>query len=248
MKVTFQLDTTDSGDKSTLQKFIDVLRDADVPAVPDALESIMPEPPVDTTPAPEELSPQIPEPPAAPEAPHPAPMAPPAPAGFEDVDDDPTPPAAAVADDATPETDNQGLPWDGRIHASSKLMTTKGNWKRRRGVEDKVYNQVVAELTAGATAVAQETEAAAETEAVLAEVPPVPETPDPATAGFGGNGAAGEMTWPDLVQKVMTAKVQELVSQEQLDNTCANLGVQGGFNNLVGRPDLYERFVMELNL
>lgn len=59
---------------------------------------------------------------------------------------------AAVARDTAPVTqqtsqvDRTGLPWDARIHSGKKDLTTKGEWRRRRNLDDSVYNMVVNEL------------------------------------------------------------------------------------------------------
>lgn len=50
--------------------------------------------------------------------------------------------------------DADGLPWDERIHSSSKKKTAKGVWVRRRGLQDAEYEEVKAEIT-GAEPVAQ---------------------------------------------------------------------------------------------
>ena len=50
---------------------------------------------------------------------------------------------------ATPpdaELDKDGLPWDERIHSSSKKQTKKGVWSKRKNLEDGVFEQVIAEL------------------------------------------------------------------------------------------------------
>ncbi len=52
--------------------------------------------------------------------------------------------------DQTP-TDNTGRKWDARIDSSSKKIGGKGVWNRRKNVADALYNQVVAELTGGAS-------------------------------------------------------------------------------------------------
>lgn len=44
------------------------------------------------------------------------------------------------------ELDAENLPWDARIHASTKTLTTKGVWKQRKGVDPKVLSQVKNEL------------------------------------------------------------------------------------------------------
>lgn len=43
--------------------------------------------------------------------------------------------------------DAEGIPWDARIHASSREKTEKGVWRKRRGLEDGMYEKVKAELT-----------------------------------------------------------------------------------------------------
>jgi len=42
--------------------------------------------------------------------------------------------------------DASGLPWDERIHASTKTRTAKNLWTRRRGVDDALVAQIEAEL------------------------------------------------------------------------------------------------------
>jgi hypothetical protein len=54
-----------------------------------------------------------------------------------------------VESSTTEEVDAEGLPWDKRIHASSKTQTTKGVWKKRKGVDKDLFNQVKAELLNG---------------------------------------------------------------------------------------------------
>ena len=240
MQITFNTDNTD--DLLTVQGMVNQLLGAGTPAapapIPDALASIAPEPPVITTPAPEEIA----STPVAdiPKVTSQTPPPPPTHQGEAIIAE----PGAQLDNGALAGDDNfdvTGLPWDGRIHSSGKTKTTKGAWTRRRNLDDSYYAQILAEISA----VPQAVQAATETEQVLAETAP-PEIPAPADAGFGGN--TGEMTWPDVVQVVMKAKVQELVSQEQLDQKAAELGILGGFNNLVSRPDLYARYVMELGI
>lgn len=50
------------------------------------------------------------------------------------------------ADIANAELDKEGLPWDERIHAGTKTKTQKGVWTRKKGLDDKVFDAVVAEL------------------------------------------------------------------------------------------------------
>ena len=82
--------------------------------------------------------------------------------GFEPATDEPAPQGNGI------EVDASGLPWDGRIHASTRSKTVDGNWKMRRGVDDDIVSAVLNEL--------RQTMGLAPTEVV----PPTPLTPPPA--------------------------------------------------------------------
>ena len=61
----------------------------------------------------------------------------------------PTPTATvAPTDIANAPVDADGLPWDARIHASTKTKTQKGAWTQKKGVDENVRNSVLAELRA----------------------------------------------------------------------------------------------------
>lgn len=61
----------------------------------------------------------------------------------------PAPSVPAAIDMATAvDTDSTGLPWDGRIHASTKTKKADGTWTARRGAAPEVVAQVTAELKA----------------------------------------------------------------------------------------------------
>lgn len=60
---------------------------------------------------------------------------------FDAVKDEP-------ADDAASNVDSKGTPWDARIHSESKATVADGTWRKRRGVSDELFNEVMAELTA----------------------------------------------------------------------------------------------------
>lgn len=77
------------------------------------------------------------------------------------------------------ELDKDGVPWDARIHSSTKAKTTKDVWKRRKGVTDLEFAQITEELKAAAssTVSAPETTTAPETTNVNATAPSKPGTP-----------------------------------------------------------------------
>ena len=68
-------------------------------------------------------------------------------------------PSAAPATPAAPPTaspaatvDSKGMPWDGRIHASSKAQVADGSWRMKRGVDYALVKQVESELRAAQAA------------------------------------------------------------------------------------------------
>lgn len=113
--------------------------------------------------------------------------------------------AAALHAPNTVETDSAGMPWDGRIHASTRAKIAGGVWRLRRGVDDATVASVTAELRAAMAAPAlHSTPPPAVT---LAPPPPPPAAtfvapvpgvtpPPPPTAG------AGPMTFPQLMLKI----------------------------------------------
>lgn len=90
----------------------------------------------------------------------PAPAAPVAPA-----------PQVTPAEVAAAELDADGLPWDERIHASTKTKTAKGVWTKRRGTDDATHDAVIAELRQ------QYPQAASEPAAPAAPAAPAPVAP-----------------------------------------------------------------------
>jgi hypothetical protein len=87
------------------------------------------------------------------------------------------------------DVDKFGVPWDKRIHASTKAMLKNGGWKKKRGITDEEYNEVLAEITAAAPAPAPAAQEPAQMPAAdvtqafnqePAEVPPPPPPAAPA--------------------------------------------------------------------
>ena len=162
----------------------------------------------------------------------------------------PTPAATAVSPDGivplnTPvgdlvvlegAPDSAGIFWDKRAHASSKSLMANGQYTKKRGLAPAEYEAIIAEQT---TIVAPVDTGRVPAEAVVA--------PDPANVGFGTPDPNATLDWPTVVQKVFDARTQERVTQEQMDAKAVELGVQG-FMNLGPRPDLWERYLMELSI
>lgn len=205
-----------------------------VAAVPSGKADVPPPPPEPETPAPVTAIPT--EPAALPPIPAPAggtvdggPALPPAPAG-------------AVVDAS-------GLPWDARIHASTKSTTKDGKWTKKRGVADELVAHVEAELKSVMAA------------PVPATVPPPPvDGPvhvDPAAA-FGSAPASpatdalppapppGEAPAPMAefarIMRIVTAKqAAGQLTTEFVAQLAAQLGITG-VKDLAARPDLIPAF------
>ena len=87
--------------------------------------------------------------------------------------------ASSAAPAASVELDSKGLPWDERIHASTKSKLASGEWKNKRGIPPERITAVEAELRAslGASSAPLAPAVAA---APLPPVAPIATTPAPA--------------------------------------------------------------------
>jgi hypothetical protein len=77
--------------------------------------------------------------------------------------------AEAPADTNAPATDNTGMPWDERIHSSSKALTDKGVWRYRRNLDKSFIATTEAAIRAGLVGTA-----AAPVAAAAPAIPPPP--------------------------------------------------------------------------
>jgi hypothetical protein len=134
-------------------------------------------------------------------------------AGTDPVDGEIREPLAELR--STANTDADGLPWDERIHASTRSMKADGTWTRRRGISDETYDAVMAELRASVAAgtdvgeaqelpVIQEPtpepDSAAQAFAPAVPTPPVPPVPVPAVPAPPTASAAPE--FHELIRRV----------------------------------------------
>lgn len=101
--------------------------------------------------------------------------------------DTPPPVADADADDepntsTPPEVDSAGYPWDARIHSANKSIVADGTWRKKKGVDPSLVDQVQAELKPlNASAADDAPPPVVETKVDDAPPPPVVEdTPPPA--------------------------------------------------------------------
>lgn len=152
-----------------------------------------------------------------------------------------------------PVVDSNGLPWDERIHASTKTTTADGAWKKKRGVDDETRAAVEAELLGGEdTPPAPETTPAApgpvqafaaqaETEAAASvPTPPAPTVPEtPAAPTPPAPTATGEpVTALSLVTRLTNARAAGTLDEAAATAVFQEAGVTDLANLLARQTDL----------
>lgn len=207
-----------------------------------------------------------------------APPAPPvSPADTPAAATTPTPaPAASPQPTAAPagvETDKNGLPWDERIHSGPKDKRPKnadGSWRKKRGVDDALAEQVEAELRqvmgASGNQAPAAPNAAASPEPAPAPAPtaaPAAPPPTPADAGTASGpvaattadnvpappvaappaepAASGELTFPELMRKITALQSSGTLTVQATNEIAVSLGLTG-VRDLIHRPDLIASF------
>lgn len=163
----------------------------------------------------------------------------------------PTPPPAGAPSIPPPpsgvDVDTDGLPWDARIHASTKTKNADGRWKAKKGVAAELKTSVTAELRAvlGAptappppppapTPQAQALAAALADPATLGGAAPPPPPPPAAPVN-------NMQLFADAMQKVTSAQAAQKLTQEDLTNVVTGLGL-AQVRDLINRPDLIPTF------
>jgi hypothetical protein len=171
----------------------------------------------------------VPTPPNAPEAAPvsstvafaPQPPAPPAPTAVA-----PSAPVAPTSLAPDVERDSKGLPWDERIHASTKSKLTSGEWKAKRNVDAALVATVEAELRAvgaNATATPAQVFGGAVAPAPLPIAPPV--APLPPAAPVAPLASAEPTTFEQLMPKISAAVIAKTLPPTALQEACAANGL-----------------------
>lgn len=132
----------------------------------------------------------------------------------------PPPPPTHPEPETTGELDSAGVPWDERIHARTKTKIADGTWKKKRGVDDAVVTQVMAEITGG--------------------TPTTPETTPPPPAPSTGSKIT---TFPELMQAITGAQLHP----DRVIEACNSHNVEQ-VALLATRPDLIPAVAEELGL
>lgn len=159
----------------------------------------------------------------------------------------------------TGERDSAGIPWDERIHSSTKGKNKDGTWSRRRNTPDQVFDGVMAELKAANTS--RTGEAAQGAGLVPPPVPAPPTTspvpsPPPVAPAASSPAPAGSLidpksptAFPDIMRLVTSSQTAGKVTTEQVGNLLLSLGVDrpasGGLPSiavLLSRSDLIPSF------
>ena len=144
----------------------------------------------------------------------------------------------------TVELDNRGLPWDARIHASTRTKCKTGEWKNLKGVDKNVLATVEAELRAVMGAPHAATPPTPPV--VLAATPPPEGTPVVLPAGPTGPTpppapapTGTPSSFPEFLQ-IITAKCSaKLLTYNEVTATVQkHLGPTAGIPLLNARPDL----------
>lgn len=180
-------------------------------------ESIGLEPVVETTPTPEPEAAEVfaaPTPDAV-AAPAPEAVATPAPTTGTDVD-------------------KNGLPWDGRIHASTKTKLVTGEWKNKRGIDKEFLASVEAELKEVMAIPTTEVATPAPAPEAVAETP----TPTPAPAATGSI-----TTFPELMTAITSSGLDPAI----VSGAIQAVGLQS-LPLLAARTDLIPQVVERLGL
>lgn len=107
------------------------------------------------------------------------------------------PPAPRVDPGPPGDRDSEGLPWDGRIHSSSKALLADGKWRQRRNTDPAVVAAVTAELRA----------ALAAPSAPVPAAPPAPPAPPPAAVVPPPPEAPASMTFPQFMHAITAARL-----------------------------------------
>jgi hypothetical protein len=157
---------------------------------------------------------------------------------------------AAFTPSATPDRDGEGLPWDRRIHSSSKAINADGRWRIARNVAPEMIESVKAELRALVAApitiehagVTTQSEAvpqiiappppAAEPVAVVPPPPSVVVSVDPASPGTDLN-----IMFTTLLRDAGQAVVAQRITSADLTAICVKHGV-ANVGLLASRKDL----------
>ena len=148
----------------------------------------------------------------------------------------------------TPTVDTEGLPWDARIHSSSRnVVKATGAWKLIRGVDAALVEQVKAELRAAVAPVAVAVVPATPAPSVEETTPPSTVVHDPSVvtppAPPVDEVVAPVTAYPELMQAITKRAATGGLLPADVATACTNAGAAAvgvldlpGLASEVGRP------------
>lgn len=154
----------------------------------------------------------------------------------------PTPaPAAAAEDeevDVTGVVDADGLPWDPRIHSSSKQLVADGTWRKRRNTAKELFAEVEAELRG--------------LSAVDAPIPAPPPPPPPAAVAFANPAppppAAADNQLDLFIRGVTVKMVDRSLDAAELHRVLAHYNVENGLLGLKDHASLIPMLAVQFGV
>lgn len=156
----------------------------------------------------------------------------------------PSPPPAAATPAPAAAVDAKGLPWDERIHASSRAKIADGSWRMKRGVERALVAEVEAQLrgqshgSAALDADALKLAAmGADPGPSLPAVPPPPAAPAPLPPG------PPALTFGIVASRIGKAVTAGTLSGNVLSVKLAELGFPDGLHTVNARPDMWQKIL-----
>ena len=134
----------------------------------------------------------------------------------------PVPPAASPAPAGTVKIDSAGLPWDERIHASTRALIADGTWRKKRNVNLNYCSAIEAQLRAEA--------------GLPAPAPPAPPAP-PAAA------VSTVTTFADAIRRIGPKMQDGTIAQAKLVETLGRYGM-AGLHELNNKPAHTLEFIL----
>lgn len=155
-------------------------------------------------------------------------------------------PTLVVPQSTASNLDKSGLPWDERIHSSSKALTADGLWRKKRGVDDAKVAEVegqLKQLMSLPTPAVAAVPAAAPTPIAVVPAPPAPQmnvAPSPTATVIDGRQA-----FVNLIGRVSSAIQAQKITQAEVLQECEKVGVPS-LPLLANRLDLVPQVAMSV--
>jgi len=150
--------------------------------------------------------------------------------------------SVSFGDTETVTLDAAGLPWDARIHSSSKERIANGTWKIKRGVDRNLVAQFQAEYLGKSPTPISEPTVTPKVE-VTDNVPPPPPPPPPPFQLPSDTAGTAPATYAELMQRVVQSKTP--IASVQVE--ASKLGL-ASFALLAQRTDLIPAVAEALGL